>query len=162
MSPSAGPSRSERLRAALIAHPCTRWRRIIGEALPDLQAGAQSVLELRDAAMRRKHGLPLGRRQKRRLEDGTEYLDVYIDEWAMHVELDGRLGHDRAREIWRDMRRDNRSVVAAARHLRYGWADMVDRECEVALQQAIVLRQQGWHGRFRRCPQCPPVLPPGL
>jgi hypothetical protein len=146
----------DRLRAALEQRPRTRWRRIITDALPDLSRGAQSPLELRDARLRRIHSLPKGRRQVRRLRDGTEYLDVVIDEFGLHVELDGRLGHDRAREIWRDMRRDNASEVRGMSHLRYGWADLADRSCEVAIEQARVLSRRGWQGRFRRCPRCPP------
>jgi hypothetical protein len=129
------------------------------DALPDLARGAQSPLEIRDARLRRAHGLPAGRRQLRRLRDGTEYLDVVLEEWGLHVELDGRLVHDRAREIWRDFRRDNASQVRGMAHLRYGWADVVDRPCLVALEQARMLRQRGWSGSFRRCPSCPT---PGL
>jgi hypothetical protein len=149
---------ADRLRAALVARPRTRWRRVILMALPDVAAGAHSVLELKDAAMRRRHGLPMGTRQFTRLADGTEHLDVFVEEWRLHVELDGRLGHDRTREIWRDFRRDNRSEVAKLRHLRYGWSDMIDRPCEIAREQADILRQQGWRGEFRRCPSCPPDL----
>jgi hypothetical protein len=152
----------DRLRAALEVRPNTRWRKVICDALPDLRDGAQSPLELRDVALRRRHGLPMGDRQVCRLHDGSEYLDVVISEWQLHVELDGRLGHDRAREIWRDMKRDNRSEVAGLRHLRYGWADMVDRPCSVAIEQAIIGRQQGWRGRFKRCTDCPPGVPAGL
>lgn len=148
----------DRLRSALIERPRTRWRKLVLEALPDVAAGAQSPLELRDAAMRRRHGLPRGRRQVRRVADGAEYLDIVIAEFGLHVELDGRLGHDRAREVWRDMRRDNRSEVSGLRHLRYGWADLVDRPCEVAREQARVLSQQGWPGPFRVCPSCPAGL----
>jgi very-short-patch-repair endonuclease len=147
----------ERLRTALGERRRTRWRKAILTALPDLRAGAQSALELRDAEIRRRHGLPAGARQVRRQVDGTEYLDVVIEEWQLHVELDGRLGHDRAREIWRDMRRDNRSELLGYRHLRYGWADLVDRGCEAAREQAEVLRRQGWPGRLVRCPRCPPL-----
>lgn len=146
---------AERIRQALDGQPGTRWSKELREALPDLRAGAHSVLEIRDARIRRRHGLPMGVRQARRLGDGTEYLDVLVEEWQLHVELDGRLGHDRAREIWRDMRRDNRSELARMRQLRYGWADLFDRPCEVAREQAVVLRQQGWNGTFRRCPKCP-------
>jgi len=145
----------DRLRAALEQRPRTRWRRIIDDALPDLSRGAQSPLEIRDARLRRVHGLPEGQRQVRRLRDGTEYLDVVIEEFGLHVELDGRLGHDRAREIWRDMRRDNASEVRGLAHLRYGWADLTDRGCEVAGEQARVLRRRGRRGKFRRCPRCP-------
>lgn len=150
-----GATTADRLREALAAHPKTRWRKVVLEALPDVGAGAHSLLEIRDAKLRRRHGLPMGRRQCGRLADGTEYLDVLIEEFRLHVELDGRLGHDRAREIWRDMKRDNRSEVAGLRHLRYGWADMIDRPCDVAIQQGGVLRQQGWTGRFRYCAACP-------
>jgi hypothetical protein len=152
----------ERFRRVITAARCTKWRRVILEALPDVERGAQSPLELRDAAIRRRHGLPQGNRQVRRLSDGTEYLDVLIEEFGIHIELDGRLGHDATRDQWRDMRRDNRSVVRRLRHLRYGWADMFDRPCEVAIEQAVVLRQQGWADRFERCPACPPRLPSGL
>jgi hypothetical protein len=147
----------DRMRVALEERRRTRWRTQILGVLPDIQAGAQSVLELRDAELRRRHGLPAGHRQVRREVDGTEYLDVVIDEWQLHVELDGRLGHDRARDMWRDMRRDNRSELLGYRHLRYGWADLVDRGCEVACEQAEVLRQQGWDGQLIRCPRCPPL-----
>ena len=146
---------AERLRKLIKDLPKTRWRKIVLEALPDLAAGAHSPLEIRDARLRRRHGLPQGERQWRRLGDGAEYLDVLIREYGVHIELDGRLGHDAAREQWRDMRRDNRSEVARLRHLRYGWADIADRPCEVAAQQAQVLKQQGWPGRFKRCPACP-------
>jgi hypothetical protein len=60
------------------------------------------------------------------------------------------------------MRRDNRSEVQQLRHLRYGWADMVHRPCDVAIEQGIVLRQQGWQGAFKRCRNCPTQLPPEL
>jgi hypothetical protein len=91
-----------------------------------------------------------------------EYLDILIDEFQLHVELDGRLGHDRARELWRDMKRDNRSEELRLRGLRYGWADLADRPCDAAIQQAIILRQQGWTGPFIRCAACPDRLPAGL
>jgi hypothetical protein len=145
----------DRLRSALQSLPKARWRKVVLDALPDINAGAHSPLEVREAALRRRHGLPRGERQVHRLGDGAEYLDVVVEEFGVHVELDGRLGHDRARETWRDMRRDNRSEVAGVRHLRYGWADIVDRPCQVAAEQARILRQQGWTGTFRHCPDCP-------
>jgi hypothetical protein len=150
-----GSTTAQRLRETLEAKPRTRWRKIVLDALPDVQAGALSVLELRDASIRRTHNLPTGRRQARRQGDGAEYLDVLIEEFRLHVELDGRLGHDGAMDVWRDMHRDNRSERAGLRHLRYGWADLVGRPCEVAAEQAEILRQQGWTGVFRRCPRCP-------
>jgi hypothetical protein len=122
------------MRQALERRARTPWRKVILEALPDLSAGAQSPLELRDATLRRRHGLPMGTRQARRLADGSEYLDVLIEEWRLHIEIDGRLGHDRAQDVWRDMKRDNRSEMQRLRELRYGWADVVDRPCQVSGQ----------------------------
>lgn len=152
----------EQLRANLVEARCAKWRRVVLEALPDVERGAYSALEIRDAKMRRRHGLPTGRRQVRRLADGTELLDVVVEECRTHVELDGRLGHNRTQERFRDMRRDNRSARAGLRHLRYGWADMFDRECEVAIEQAVIYRQEGWTAPFKRCASCPRTLPPGL
>jgi hypothetical protein len=151
-----------RLREALLDSPHTKWRKVCLDAMPDAARGAHSLLELKDAAIRKRHHLPPGRRQVRRDADGVEFLDVVIDDWHLHVELDGRLGHERALEAWRDMRRDNHSEVVQLRHLRYGWADLVHRACQVAIEQAVVLRQQGWRGRFKRCPDCPPTLPADL
>ncbi len=145
---------ADRLRNAIRDKPKSRWRQVVLDALPDIDAGAHSPLEMKDVAIRRRHGLPLGTRQAKRLTDGTEYLDVLIEGYQLHVELDGRLGHDRTRERWRDMRRDNRSELAGMRHLRFGWADVVDRPCEVAAQQAQILQQQGWPGPFKRCSKC--------
>lgn len=153
---------TQRLREAITAASCTKWRRVVLEALPDVAAGAESPLEIRDARLRRLHGLPTGTRQVRRAEDGIEVLDVVVEEWRVHVELDGRLGHDGAQERWRDMRRDNRSERLGFRHLRYGWADVFDRPCEVAIEQALILRQQGWRGDFLTCRACPRILPVGL
>ncbi len=151
-----------RLRAALLARPRTRWRRELLFVLPDIAAGAHSVLEVEDARLRRLHGLPEGRRQVRRLRDGAEYLDHVVGEYATHVEYDGRLGHDDAAARWRDMDRDNASEVAGMRHLRYGAVDLLERPCQVMIQQALVLRQQGWPGPFHRCSRCPRTLPAGL
>jgi hypothetical protein len=153
---------AERLAAAIRERTQIRWRRQALEALPDVRAGAHSVLELLDARLRRRHGLPPGERQFRRDRKGVEYLDVVIREFRLHVELDGRLGHEKFLERLRDMRRDNASELGQMRHLRYGYADMYDRGCEAMIEQAVILRQQGWTGRFRRCRRCPVVVPPDL
>lgn len=145
----------DRLREALAGQSRVRWRVEVMGALPDLRAGAHSLLEIKDARLRRTHGLPAGIRQFTRDINGVEHLDVLIAEYRLHIELDGRFGHDRAVEEWRDYRRDNNSEVLRLRHLRYGWADMIDRPCQIAAQQAEILRQQGWDGQFRWCKRCP-------
>jgi hypothetical protein len=153
---------ADNLRAALLAAPEVKWRKPVLDALPDVRAGAHSVLEIMDAKARRRHGLPTGERQFTRKSNGTEHLDVLIKEFRTHVELDGQLGHDGTLDVWRDMHRDNHSEVRGLRHLRYGFADLLERECDVMIQQAEILRQQGWSEPFRRCPNCPKKLPPTL
>jgi hypothetical protein len=148
-----------RLGIAIAERRNVRWRGHVLAVMPDVAAGALSVLELMDARLRRTHGLPAGERQVRRDRHGVAYLDILIREYRLHVELDGRLGHERARERWRDMRRDNASELRQLRHLRYGFADMFDRGCEAMIEQAVVLRQEGWLDPFGLCPRCPLPLP---
>ena len=69
------------------------------------------------------------------------------------VELDGRIGHDGAGRF-RDMRRDNRSVVSGRATLRYGHVDLLIRPCGVAWQVAAVLINRGWAGLPTRCGNC--------
>ncbi len=76
------------------------------------------------------------------------------------VELDGVVAHPPG-ERWRDFRRDNAGVVDGIVTLRYGWADVTGRPCEVAGQVAAVLRGRGWAGSVRPCgPSC--AAAPGL
>jgi hypothetical protein len=53
----------DRLRLALGETPRVRWRTEVLAALPDVAAGAHSLLEIQDARIRRNHHLPDGERQ---------------------------------------------------------------------------------------------------
>ena len=121
--------------------------------LSDVAKGVESPLELRYLRdVERAHGLPEGQRQRYR--GGLRHrTDVSYDEFAVLVELDGRLGHEGAGRF-RDMRRDNDFALRALLTLRYGWPDVVDRPCEVAFQVATVLADRGWTGLFGRCHRC--------
>lgn len=146
-------TRAPRLAVALGERPRHPHRRLLEDLLGDVGAGAESPLELaylRD--VERAHQLPRGLRQGSRR--GLPYLtDVGYDEWALLVELDGRLGHE-GDGRFRDMNRDNRLVLAALITLRYGWLDVLDRPCEVAAQVAAILVRHGWPGLPSRCPRC--------
>ncbi len=73
-------------------------------------------------------------------------------EYSTVVHLDGKVHVD---EKFRDMRRDNAAVVRDEDPLGYGWTDVSDFPCEVALQVATVLRRNGWTGMPRPCrPGC--------
>jgi very-short-patch-repair endonuclease len=130
-----------------------RHRRMIADVLSDVEQGAESRLELSYLRLvERPHELPKGERQKRR--QGLQYVsDVGYDEYALLIELDGRLGHQGA-DRFRDMERDNRFAVVSWTTLRYGWFDVVERPCAVARQVAEVLTMRGWPGPATPCPRC--------
>lgn len=119
-----------------------KWRTASLDALADVAAGSHSRLELAFAGLLRQHGLPLGRRQARvAVGSRTTYVDMAYGDTVV-VELDGRLGHDSATDIWRDMERDNASALAGRTVLRFGWADVHRRPCGVAGQVGAVLKVQ--------------------
>ena len=144
---------TERLAHELGERSRHRHRTLLAGLLADVEAGAESSLEvayLRD--VERRHGLPRGRRQGRRF--GLPYVsDVGYDEYALLVELDGRAGHQGVGRF-RDMRRDNQFALVSWLTLRYGWFDVVERPCSVAAQVASVLRSRGWAGTPGRCSRC--------
>jgi hypothetical protein len=126
------------------------YRRLLGELLGDVAEGVESPLELRYLReVERAHRLPQGRRNRYR--GGLRHRsDVGYDDYALLVELDGRLGHTDAGRFW-DFRRDNDFAVRSLATLRYGWHDVVERPCEVAWQVARVLADHGWTGVPSRC-----------
>ena len=146
---------AKRLSERLAQHVTLRWRAQVLEALADVAAGSHSGLELAFARLLRRHGLPIGARQAQ-FDDGGRrtHADMAFGE-AVVIELDGRLGHDSALDTWRDMDRDNASMLAGRRVLRYGWADVHRRPCEVAAQVATVIG----HSLARCGPRCAAPLP---
>ena len=141
-----------RLRAEIEQRGNLRWRAAIVDALTDAEQGVQSNLEFRYVReVERPHGLPRAQRQVRVVRSGrTCYLDNLYAAYAVGVELDGLVAHPPG-ERWRDFRRDNAGVADGITTLRYGWADVTGRPCEVASQVAAVLRQRGWAGAARVC-----------
>jgi very-short-patch-repair endonuclease len=149
-------STPEQLREAADSRPRLRWRTDVLEALTQIAAGVLSNLErqyLRN--VERPHRLPRPRRQAR-MRRGTRsaYLDNLYEEFGLGVELDGLASH-RAETRWRDIHRDNYLAGAGIITLRYNWADVTKRPCQVAAEIALALRQRGWTGTLRRCPECP-------
>lgn len=121
--------------------------------LLDIASGVHSGLELGYLQnVERAHGLPDGRRQRAR-PGRTGYLDVLYEQYALVVELDGRVGHV-GEGRWRDRRRDNVHTRAGLRTLRFGWHEVTHQPCEVAVEVAEVLIGVGWPGYPGRCPRC--------
>jgi very-short-patch-repair endonuclease len=148
-----GLTTRDRLARDLERRPTSRHRAALQEAVADAGRGAHSLLELRYLRdVERAHGLPRGTRQR---PTASTRQDVHYEGRATTVELDGRRGHEDETARWRDMRRDNASVLRGEATLRYGWADVGTRPCAVATQVAAVLVARGWTGAARRCPRCP-------
>lgn len=151
-----GLTNADRLRDEIGRRDNLRWRAAILEALEDVGQGVRSNLEHRYVRdVERAHGLPRARRQVRVVRGGRVcYLDNLYGEGRVGVELDGVVAHPPG-ERWRDFRRDNAGVVDGIATLRYGWADVTGRPCEVAGQVAAVLHRRGWAGAVRPCgPAC--------
>lgn len=143
---------ADRLVKHLDERPRLRRRRFLGQVLGDIADGTNSALErryLRD--VERAHGLPVGQRQQRVVDgERTAYRDVYHPDFHSVVELDGRLGHDRAAERWVDLDRDVASAVAGDLTVRLGWRQVLE-PCRVASSVGAILAARGWDGRPTPC-----------
>jgi hypothetical protein len=147
----------ELLREAMARRSRLRWRADLTLVLsPDL-AGFHSALEYRYfQSVERPHGLPHGRRQAKVTRNGhAQYRDVLYDDYAVAVELDGRVAHP-GDTRWLDIQRDNAAAADGVVTLRYGYRQVTRAPCLVAAQLSDVLRLRGWQGRPRPCsPSCP-------
>lgn len=142
-----------RLGQILAGRRRARHRALLRDLLADVAQGAETPLEIRYLRdVERAHRLPVGQRQD---QLGRFWRDVAYRKFATVVELDGRLGHDGLGRF-RDMARDNWTVVWGQATLRYGVPDVMLRPCAVASQVALVLQRGGWAGTLVRCPRCPP------
>ncbi len=151
-----GRTTPERLVAALDARPRLPRRALLRMILDDVISGARSALERNYLVnVERPHGLPTGRRQRRVTAGRTvAYRDVEYLGLATVIELDGRLGHERARDRWADADRDLASTLAGDVTVRLGWAQVLE-PCRTAAAVATLLLGRGWRGSPRACgPGC--------
>jgi very-short-patch-repair endonuclease len=144
------------LQEAMALRARLRWRRPLAQALTAEWGGVHSSLEyryLRD--VERPHLLPRGVRQARARQGlGTVYRDVLYDQYALAVELDGRVAHP-GDQRWPDIQRDNAAAAGGILTLRYGWYDVTERPCQVAAQVARALRLRGYTLAQGCSPACP-------
>jgi len=140
------------LLAAMGARSRMRWRTELAAALDDIGGGIHSVLEYRYVrGVERPHGLPRGSRQARQSRGSrSNYLDTLYSDFGLAVELDGRAAH-RAQDRWHDAHRDNFMAAVGIVTLRYGWADISERPCQVAREVGLALRKRGWTGCVTAC-----------
>ena len=69
----------------------------------------------------------------------------------MLVELDGRACHSGMAAV-DDMDRDNDHQLVGVITIRLGWRQVVTRPCQTAAKVGRALRNHGWQGRLRSCP----------
>lgn len=142
-----------RLLTAMCRRRSVRHRRLIEQVLGDAESGVHSQLEYRFGRdVLRQHGLPSGRHQFR-VPGTSRVADLAYEEFALLVELDGRIGHVEE-GMWRDRKRDNAHAVVGWLTLRFGWFEVVHTPCAIAADLAAVLRARGWTGVVRACPSC--------
>jgi hypothetical protein len=147
------------IRTAVGMRGRLRWRDDILGALPLIAEGAHSPLEyryVRDVEV--AHGLPKAKRQARRMSGKPRlprprYLDNLYEGLGVVVELDGRADH-LVEDRWSDIRRDNANARSGIVTLRYNWADVTRRPCDVAADIADALRMRGWNGVPSGCGPC--------
>jgi hypothetical protein len=145
-------TKPDRLLAAMDARPRMRNRKLLLVALGDARIGVQSILEHGYLyRVERAHGLPEGDHQWRTRASGiSRYEDLRYEEYGVIVELDGQEAHPES-ESWRDTRRDNLSAMNGLITLRYTYADVMERPCEVADEIVRTLSRRGYARGARRC-----------
>lgn len=132
-------------------------RGLVRDVCAEAAVGVASPLELRyhrDVAL--PHRLPAAARQVpgSTWQGRTAYRDLAYPGDVL-VELDGRLGHERESEVFRDQLRDNAAAITGAATLRFGWHAVTAAPCTVAAQVSALLRLRGWTGSPRACaPGC--------
>jgi hypothetical protein len=146
----------DRLLRTLQATPRIRRRALLEEILADVASGAFSALERRFLVrVERAHGLPTGARQRRVTLGARPYVrDVTYLGLATVVELDGRLGHERAADRWEDLERDIAGAGAGELTVRVGWLQVLEAH-RLAHGLGVLLTARGWLGQPHRCgPDC--------
>ena len=82
------------------------------------------------------------------------YRDVTYVGLDANVELDGRLGHDRAVDRWADLERDLASAQTGELTVRVGWLQVLEAH-RLAAALGAILQARGWPGRPHPCgPDC--------
>jgi hypothetical protein len=141
---------ADTLRAALEGRRGQSHAKELTEALADVADGAESPAEVRYVRdVERAHGLPTGRRQVPIVGGGRR--DVAYDEWALVVEIDGRLGHTGWTARQAEGRRDRKAAVTGRLTVRCHWPDLVPTGCELAADLGAILVSRGWAGEVAAC-----------
>ena len=102
-----------------------------------VDTGADSLLETLARTYFRQAGIQV---QSQVYVDKVGYVDLMLDGWLV-VELDGR-HHAEWKQVQKDNRRNNESVLQGYTALRYYYADVVYRPQEMVEQVLAVLKRR--------------------
>ncbi|TQJ34337.1 very-short-patch-repair endonuclease [Arthrobacter sp. SLBN-122] len=102
-----------------------------------VDSGADSLLETLARTYLRKAGIQV---QPQVYLERVGYVDLLLDGWLV-VELDGR-HHAEWKQVQKDHRRNNESVLQGYTALRYYYADVVFRPQEMVEQVLTVLKRR--------------------
>jgi hypothetical protein len=139
--------RLHQVEEALAGMPKAKRRRLVAATARDADGGSHSLAELDVVRLLRRAGLPIPSRQVIRRDSGgrRRYLDLYFDEWGLHVELDGR-HHENPWQAWLDMDRQNALWVPGKRDVRFPtWLMRAEPETFLA-RVRTALCELGWRG----------------
>jgi very-short-patch-repair endonuclease len=131
--------------AVLDRMPRSKRRAVVRSAALDASGGAHSLAEIDFVRLCRREGLPTPSKQVRRSDAAgrPRYLDVYFEEYGVHVEIDGGQHIDPG-HWWADMRRQNALWISGDRVLRFPAWVVRTRPGEVLAQVRAALVEAGW------------------
>lgn len=125
-----------------------RRRSFVLEVARDAAGGAHSLSEVEFLRLCRRARLPEPLCQVARVDGrgNRRYLDVYFEEYRLHVEIDGR-HHAEVGTWWADMSRQNDLWIAGDRVLRFPSWVVRHRPADVTSQVRAALTAAGWRRR---------------
>lgn len=140
-----GLATADEIHAVLARLPRARRRGVIAAAVNDAAGGSHSLSELDYLRLSRKYGLPEPTRQavRRDAAGRRRYLDVYYEQWGVHVEIDGGQ-HTDPRHHWADMKRQNEVWIQGDRVLRFPTFLLRHRPDDLFGQVRAALIAAGW------------------
>lgn len=121
-------------------------RALLEQAIPLVCDGAHALGELDFARACRRHGLPEPSRQAvRHTPQGLVYLDVWFDEFGVHVEING-VQHYLGLGPVADARRRNDRTLSSDLSVEIPVLGLLVDEAGFLAQVEQALRQRGWGG----------------
>lgn len=113
-----------------------------------LDAGGHTMLEREFLRLMREGGLPRPVPQVvfRHGNRTVARVDFLYDEWAIVVEVSGKLGHSSPAERARDAQRRNELQDMGLLVYEFTWEDITGRPSWVIAQMRLRLRSAGWPG----------------